>query len=112
MSVDEDVEEFRTNSLEAGRLQADGRIAAGNRLAGRSHAAYERLQSTAEGRQALRGLLADPADAIRIDVAGRLMPDPEARAALEGWAAAGGSLAESAAGVLDLSRMLEEEERR
>lgn len=86
MSVATLVEEFRQNSLRAAELHARGKVRAGNRRADASHRAYVELAATQEGRRALLTLLEDPERVVQIDVAGRLLPDPAAKEALERWA--------------------------
>lgn len=84
--IDRLVEAFRSNRLAAAALHREGRTAAGNRRADASHAAFTALVRTQQGQDALRALLEDPEREVQLDVAGRLLPAPEAEAALERWA--------------------------
>lgn len=105
VSIDEAIAEFRESSIAATRLQKAGERVAGNKKRDRSHAAYTRLLSEEGGREALIGLLDDPDPNVRHDVAGRLLPDPKAVAALESWAAGEGPEAEAARFTLKYFRM-------
>lgn len=105
-SIDEDIATFRENSLEATRLQKDGKRTAGNRKRDRSHSAFLRLMETEEGVEALVQLMTSDSDAgVRHDIAGRLLPDQRAVDALEEWASGTGSEAEAARFTLKYLRM-------
>ena len=80
------VDRFRRETLSAAELHKRGKTTAGNRRADVSHKAFVSLISSDEGRQALLALLHDEERVVQIDVAGRLLPDPAAWAALEEWA--------------------------
>ena len=103
------IDDFRTNRLEAARLQGEGRTAAVNTKADASHAAYVELERTDDGREALVALLDDPERVVQLDVAGRLLPAPEALAALERWAQSDDDRGKQAAFTLKYYRMELEE---
>lgn len=86
VNVPDLVDRFRRGTLSAAELHKGGRTTAGNRRADASHKAFVSLTSSDEGRQALLALLHDDEMVVQIDVAGRLLPDPAAWAALEEWA--------------------------
>lgn len=99
------VEAFRENSLAAAELHRAGKTRRGNRKRDRSHAAFLQLVATSQGRKALRALLDDPERVVQLDVAGRLLPDPEAEAKLELWAATNDDRGRMAAFTLKYFRL-------